>query len=132
MGIRKPNDFVFSWLLVYHITPQKYNPGLVMGRTIIIPRACHGPTLVGRPVTFSHDGSQPGPAHHLFRGWASRKKMKMSKNPAESPYYIQAGYVTLWPPVILETKNPGTQEVRPRGGRKPAGYREDARRFDLA
>ena len=58
-------------------------------------RACHGPTLVGRPgvgparpgplifdmmdrgparpVNFSEDGPRPGPAHQIFRGWAAAR-----------------------------------------------------------
>ena len=64
-------------------------------------RACHGPTLVGRPgppifdmmghgparpiqfnlvgrgpawpVKFSEDGQRPGPAHQIFRGWATAR-----------------------------------------------------------
>ena len=48
--------------------------------------ACHGPTLVGRPINFymmgrgpawpvkfSENWPRPGPAHHIFRGWAAAR-----------------------------------------------------------
>ena len=53
----------------------------VSGRTTVIFRACHGPTLVGRagvrpgrparPIKCLYDGPRPGPAHQFFRGWAA-------------------------------------------------------------
>ena len=69
------------------------NKKLVLKASILI-RACHGPTLVGRPgvgpgrarrpglsffdmmgrgparpVNCSENGLRPGPAHQFFRGW---------------------------------------------------------------
>ena len=38
-----------------------------------IIRACYGPTLVGRPITFLYDGPGSGPARQFLRGWAAAR-----------------------------------------------------------
>ena len=34
---------------------------------LVLLRACHGPTLVGRLINVSEDGPRPGPAHHFSK-----------------------------------------------------------------
>ena len=45
----------------------------VVHSSLFFIRACHGPALVGRPITFSCSGPRPGPAHQIFIGWATAR-----------------------------------------------------------
>ena len=51
-------------------------------------RACHGPTLVGRPINFLCDGPRPGPTRQIFRGWTAARPgpsnfQRMGRGPAQ-------------------------------------------------
>ena len=82
-AILQPIDIptgIFNRLLSrvwYIITGIRYTYFIYTCYVIYI-RACHGPTLVGRPgparpTNFLYDGPRPDPARQIFRRWAAAR-----------------------------------------------------------
>ena len=89
---------------------------------VVISRACHGSTMVGRPgrsyfhvvgrgpartTNFLFNWPQPGPTNQFFKGWVADRPgplnlYKMGCGPARSSYFQRPGAAPPGPSIFLE------------------------------